>query len=78
MRVDQAESPTGALDIRQSRDNPGLKRDGAEITTYFCKPIFWLLANDSPRETALVTAVGHIPISFDTATVVIPNSRTAQ
>ena len=52
--------------------------DGAEFITYSFKPTSRLLANNSPRETALVTAVGHMPNTFDTATVVMPSSRTAQ
>lgn len=52
--------------------------NGGEFITYSSKPISRLLANHAPRETALVTAVGQMPNNFDTATVVMPGSRTAQ
>jgi hypothetical protein len=52
--------------------------DWAEFIAYSSKLISWLLASNSPRETALVTAVAYMPNTFETANVVMPSFRTAQ
>ena len=64
--------------VRFSGGGTAVSLDGAEFITYFSKPISRLLANNSPRETALVTVVGHMPNTFDTATIVMPSTRTDQ
>ena len=50
---------------------------GAEFVTYSFKPILRPWAYHSLLQTALLTAVGQMPNTFDTATVVRPSSRIA-